>query len=904
MLTSLRAGAIAALLAAAASPPASLAAQATPRSVPETYAITNARVVPGSGPAIARGTVVIRNGLIAAVGADVTAPADARVVDGTGLTVYPGLVDAYSSLGIPAPEAPNGNGGGRGGAAPAPSGPQPGADADHPWGITPDVLAVDLMRVDAQTFDGPRSAGITTALSAPAEGYLRGRAALVDLSDENLSDAVVRSPAAMTMAFERGGRGGGPGFGRGGYPGSLMGIFAAFRQEVLDAQRYGTWSAMYAKNPRGVERPAMDAGLEAMQPVVAGQMPVIFEANSAREIDRAIKLAREFKLNGVIAGGEEADQCIPELKASGIPVLLSLDFPRRAASDTEPQLLSMLEERVNAPRVAGKLAAAGVAFAFTSGSMKNWSDFLDNAGKAVAEGLSPEAALTALTMAPARIFGAERQLGSIEAGKIANLTVTRGDLFAGGTKVETLFIDGRMITPSAPVTVAAAPASTAPAEPAPAAHHHNPVLIRNATILTVTKGTLQNADLLMENGKIAKIGKNLSAPSDATIVDGTGKYVMPGIIDPHSHSMIDAVNEGTLSVTSMVNMIDVLDPTSPAIYRELAGGVTTINVLHGSANTIGGQTVTVKLRRGYPADSMIFPGALPGIKFALGENVTRKNFPAQPGQERRYPFTRMGQEEVMNDAFTRALDYKARWDAYRAAVAKGATNLVPPRKNLELDPLVQVLEHKRIVNTHSYRSDEMLMMANLAKRFGFHVLFQHGLEGYKIASELAADGDMLSTFEDSWGYKVEAEDAIPYNVAILMRHGVVTTINSDDDGRARRLNVDAAKEMRYGGLTEDEALKTITYNGAVQLGVQDRVGSLEAGKDADVAIWDADPLSVSAKVLQTYVDGEKLFDRQEDLARRDSVAALKAQLEQAPENQLPPARPHGRGASQRNGGVR
>ena len=426
-----------------------------------------------------------------------------------------------------------------------------------------------------------------------------------------------------------------------------------------------------------------------------------------------------------------------------------------------------------------------------------------------------------------------------------------------------------------------------------AQHVIKPTLIRNATILTVTRGTLTNSDLLMDGGKIRAIGKNLVAPAGATIIDGTGKYVMPGIIDPHSHSMIDAVNEGTLSVTSMVNMIDVLDPTSPAIYRELAGGVTTINVLHGSANTIGGQTVTVKLRWGYPVDSMIFPGALPGIKFALGENVTRKNSPVQPGQERRYPFTRMGQEEVLRDAFTRALDYKATWNAYNAAVAKGARNLVPPRRDLELEPLVQILEHKRIVNAHSYRSDEMLMLANLAKEFGFHVLFQHGLEGYKIASELAADGDMLSTFEDSWGYKVEAEDAIPYNVAILMRHGVVTTINSDDDGRARRLNVDAAKEMRYGGLTEDEALRTITYNGAVQLGVQNRVGSLEVGKDADLAIWSADPLSVYAIVDATFVDGEKLFDRQEDIARRDTLAALRARLEQAPENQ--PAAPRGRG---------
>ncbi len=451
MHTSLRMGALAALAAAIAVPFRPLAAQASDRSVPATYAITNAHIVPGNGPAIERGTVVIRDGLIAAVGANVAVPADARVVDGSGLTVYPGLVDAFGSLGIPVPAAPNGAGG-RGAApaaAPATSGPQPGSDADHPYGITPEVSAVDLMEVDEHTFDGPRSAGITTALTAPTSGYLRGRAALLDLSDENLSDAVVKSPAAMTMAFSRGGRGGG-GFGRGGYPGSLMGIFAAFRQEVLDAQRYGTWTAMYEKNPRGIQRPTMDAGLDAMQPVVNGQMPIIFEANSAREIDRAIKLAQEFKLKAVIAGGAEADQCIPQLKASGIPVVLSLDFPTRAATDTGPQLLRTLEERVNAPKVAGKLAAAGVTFAFTSGGMSNWADFLGNASKTVSEGLNADAAVRALTSAPAQIFGVDQQLGSIETGKIANLTVTRGALFDAGTKVETLFIDGRMITPEAP----------------------------------------------------------------------------------------------------------------------------------------------------------------------------------------------------------------------------------------------------------------------------------------------------------------------------------------------------------------------------------------------------------------------------------------------------------------------
>jgi imidazolonepropionase-like amidohydrolase len=412
-----------------------------------------------------------------------------------------------------------------------------------------------------------------------------------------------------------------------------------------------------------------------------------------------------------------------------------------------------------------------------------------------------------------------------------------------------------------------------------------PTLIKNATVLTVTKGKLENADILLMNGKIAQIGKNLSAPAGAQVIDATGKYVMPGIIDPHSHTMIDAVNEGSLSVTSMVRIHDVLNPTDVNIYRQLAGGVTSINVLHGSANTIGGQNAVVKLKWGRPVEDMIFKAAPPGIKFALGENVTRKNSQTAAqaqGIPLRYPATRMGQEEVLRDAFTRARDYKATWDDYNARVAKGEKGLVPPEHDLELDPLVEVLEGKRFVHAHSYRADEMLMLLNVAKEFGFTVkTLQHGLEGYKIASEIAQAGTGLSTFADEWSYKVEAYDAIPYNVAILMRHGVVATVNSDSDERARRLNIDAAKMMRYGGLTEDEALKTITYNGAVQLGVQDHVGSLEVGKDADVVIWSGDPLSVYSSAETTFIDGEIFFDKKRDLAMRDQMAKERAALEAA-----------------------
>jgi imidazolonepropionase-like amidohydrolase len=426
-------------------------------------------------------------------------------------------------------------------------------------------------------------------------------------------------------------------------------------------------------------------------------------------------------------------------------------------------------------------------------------------------------------------------------------------------------------------------------------------LIRNATILTVSHGTLQNSDILIRGGKIVGIGQNLRASERARVIDATGKYVMPGIIDCHSHSMVDAINETTYSVTSMVRIRDVLNPTDVDLYRELAGGVTTLNVLHGSANAIGGQNVVVKIKYGRPVEEFIFPGAPPGIKFALGENPKRTNFPSPAGQPRRYPATRMGVEEVIRDAFTRARDYKRTWDEYRARLQRNEKNLIPPRRDLQLEPLVEILEGRRLVHAHSYRADEILMLIQLADEFGFKIrTFQHALEAYKVASEIARHGAGASIFVDQWGYKIEAYDAIPYNAAILVRAGVNTSINSDSNERARRLNIEAAKAMKYGDLSEDEALKTITMNPAWQLGIDARVGSIDVGKDADLAIWNGHPFSVYSRVELTFIDGEVFFDRQQDLARRADLERERATLEQAEPNRPPasggssPSLPRGR----------
>ena len=415
------------------------------------------------------------------------------------------------------------------------------------------------------------------------------------------------------------------------------------------------------------------------------------------------------------------------------------------------------------------------------------------------------------------------------------------------------------------------------AKPAPEA---GPViLIQNASILTISHGTIEHGSILIKDGKIAEIGPSIKAPKDAMVIDAAGQFVMPGIIDCHSHIAVEgSVNEGSVSVSSIANIAEVLDSDDVNIYRDLAGGVTTANILHGSANSIGGQTIVIKLRWGQPASKLPFEGALPGIKFALGENPKRSNF-SIPGQPKRYPATRMGVEETIRGAFTEARDYKNSWDAYNKRVAAGEKNLIPPRRDLRLEPLVEVLEGQRYVHSHCYREDEILMLLRIAKEFGFRVrTFQHVLEGYKVADELAAAGVGASTFSDWWAYKVEAYDAIPYNAALMTRRGVVVSINSDDAEEATHLNQEAAKSMKFGGLTHDEALKMVTINPALQLGIDKRVGSIDVGKDADLVIYNHDPLSAYAVTQKTIVDGKILFDRDKDIAGRAALEKEKKDL--------------------------
>ena len=427
------------------------------------------------------------------------------------------------------------------------------------------------------------------------------------------------------------------------------------------------------------------------------------------------------------------------------------------------------------------------------------------------------------------------------------------------------------VKPPAPTWPAGAAGIALPEQPAA-------VLLRNATVWTQgPAGTLPRADVLMRAGKVSAVGPDLAAPSGSLVIDATGKHLTPGLIDAHSHvAMARGNNEFSHSVTAEVRVADIIDATDMTIYRQLAGGTTAANVLHGSANTIGGQNQVIKLRWGGDAAALVFVGAQPGIKFALGENVKRSNF----GPGSRYPGTRMGVEQVLRDAFAAAEEYAAEWKAFREAQRSAKPGLRrEPRRDLQLETLVELMERKRAIHVHSYRADEILMFARFAREKKLEVAaFQHVLEGYKVADEIAAIGAGGSTFSDWWAFKMEVADAIPHNAALMARAGVLTTLNSDDAELGRRLNTEAAKAVKYGGLMPEEALAMVTLNAAKQLGVAARTGSLEPGKDADLVVWNGPPMATTSRVEQTWVDGRRYFDIATDRSLRERDAAERSRL--------------------------
>lgn len=402
------------------------------------------------------------------------------------------------------------------------------------------------------------------------------------------------------------------------------------------------------------------------------------------------------------------------------------------------------------------------------------------------------------------------------------------------------------------------------------------VLIRNGTVLTITNGVLENTDVLITEGKIKQLGKGLKAATGVREIDATGLFVMPGIIDAHSHIGLDAINEGTNQVTAEVWQGDAINPMQMSIYRALAGGCTISHAMHGSANAIGGQCQTIKHRFGvYEPEAMIMQGAPRTIKFALGENPT--NHGTRDGL---LPQTRMGVEFVIREAFAKAKEYMAEWDTYNKNKSTKGFRGAPPQYSYRMETLGEILKGNIIIHCHSYRADEIYMMLKVCKDFGIKkIVFQHVNEGFKVAPELAAHGAMASIFADWWAYKFEVYYSTAYNAAILVRNGVNTSINSDSPDLIRHLYHEAGKTQKYGGLSDEEALTLITLNPAKQLGIESRVGSIEVGKEGDIAIFKNHPLSIYGVPMYTLVDGIVRFDREKDPADMRVMPDAKGEID-------------------------
>lgn len=922
------------------------------------YAFTNATIVRDGITTLTNATMIIKDGKIVAVGTNLKVPAGAVEVNCSGKYIYPSFIDIYADYGIPAPQQQQRQQGFNFGQAQIES----SVKGAYGWNqaIKSDVDAYKMFNVDEAKAKPLRDQGFGTVLSHVHDGIARGTGTLVTLANEKENMVIVKDKASANYSFSKG-------TSTQSYPSSMMGSIALLRQTFLDAQ----WYSKYKPSTEG-----FNISLQSWTNNL--NLPQIFEAGDKWNDLRADRIGDEFGVQYIIKAGQNEYQRMKEMKATNATFILPLNFPQ--AQDVEDPndarfvSLSDMKHWELAPTMPAAFEKAGIPFCLTTSDLRDVKSFLTSLRTSINYGLSENAAITALTKTPATALGVYEQVGSLDAGKLANFLITSGPIFNErttilqnwvqgekyGVKDDTwndvrgtyklvlntangpvnyvlnfkannsasilngkdtitpkFYFDGRQVRINAAPERRGTPSDnfrlsgianeqgwsglgedslgrsftwtasfdqpstqkdstrprrpmgqlgkvTYPFEPYGWTEDQQPkqetILIKNATVWTNEKeGVLQNADVLIKNGKIAAVGKNLSDAS-AKIIDGTGKHVTPGIIDEHSHIAASSINEGGQSVSSEVRIGDNLNPEDINIYRQLSGGVTTSHILHGSANTIGGQCQVIKLRWGGDDDEIKFKGSAPTIKFALGENVKRS--PATNGNNR-YPDTRMGVNELLIDAFTRAKDYKKQWADYNNA--KDKKGLTPPRRDLELDALVEILDNKRFITCHSYVQSEILGSIDVANKMGYHYnTFTHILEGYKVAKEMLAHGANASTFSDWWAYKMEVEDAIPYNAAIMQKVGLNVAINSDDAEMARRLNQEAGKIVKYGGVTEEQALKMVTLNPAKMLHIEDKVGSLKVGKDGDVVVWTDNPLSIYAKSLYTIVDGTIYFDREKD----------------------------------------
>ena len=962
------------------------------------YAFTNARIIVDYQTTIEKGTLLIKDGIIEDAGPAVVIPKGAVVYDLKGKSIYPSLIDIYTTYGMPEPKR-----GERG------RGPQMESNIKGAYGwnqaLHPETEADQVFSRDSKMADDMRKLGFGAVMSFKKDGIARGTSVFVSLADKKENQIILKEKAAALYSFDKG-------TSTQDYPSSLMGSIALLRQTYYDAQ----W---YAKDNTKKE---INISLDAWNKIQS--LPQIFEVGDKLSALRADKVGDEFKMQYIIKGDGDEYQRIDDIKETHARFIVPLKFP--APYDVEDPYDAALVSYADlknwelAPLNPSAFEKNFIPFALTTDGLKEKKDFWKNLRKAIEYGLTEKTALKSLTITPAEMLGMQDKIGSLKKGMIANFLITSKNLFdeknviyenwvqgeqyvlkdmnaidlrgnyqlgiasvnsqseeKGQMSMNVQFYDlkisGEMDKPKADLSIHDT-AKVSPdisvsgklvslnftlkgdsgvtrlsgsllkenpiqlkgkgqasdghwitwtatwqtafeekkdtAKKETAKHHPSlddvlypfnaygqskkdstviekwwnrwdAVIIKNATVWTnEADGILKNKDVMITEGKIVRIGDNLEVPKTvkAKIIDGTGKHLTPGIIDEHSHIAISqGVNEGTQASSAEVRIGDVIDCEDINIYRNLAGGVVAAQLLHGSANPIGGQSGLIKLRWGKSPDEMKIKGADGFIKFALGENVKQSNW--GDANTVRFPQTRMGVEQVYYDYFTRAKEYDAKWKTYEQISGKSKVFVAPPRKDLELEALAEILNKKRFITCHSYVQSEINMLMHVGDSMGFKVnTFTHILEGYKVADKMKAHGIGGSTFSDWWAYKMEVKEAIPYNASLMEKMGIVTAINSDDAEMSRRLNQEAAKSVKYGGLSEEEALKLVTLNPAKLLHLDNTMGSIKVGKSGDLVLWTDNPLSVYAKVDKTIIDGQIYFDADADKKLRDEIRTDRARI--------------------------
>jgi imidazolonepropionase-like amidohydrolase len=942
------------------------------------YAFINAKIVVDADEKIENGVLLIKDGIVVAVGEKVVVPKGSVVYDLKGKSIYPSLIDAYTNYGMP--ELKNLSRG---------FGPQLESNVKGAYGwnqaIKADMEANKLFVADSKSADELRKMGFGTVFSFQKDGIVKGTGSVVSLADGKENELIINDKAAAIYSFDKG-------TSTQEYPASLMGAIALLRQTYLDAD----W---YKKDKTKKE---YNISLEAFNNFQ--NLPQIFETTDKLNAIRADKIGDEFKVNYIIKGSGNEYQRLDDIKATNCKFIIPLNFPAaydvEDVYDAENVSLTELKHWEMAPANAFAMEKYVIPFAFTTADLKDKKDFWKNLRKAIAYGLTEKQALKSLTTTPAEMLNLSDKLGKLKNGMLANFIITSGNLFdekniiyenwiqgnqykindyntidargnylftyadkgvcqlkiegelgqlKGVVVIDTIKTPASVLVIGNSVTISFSPkdvqglirlSGNIHAEPLKlngkgqmpdgrwiewsATYNsaiieaikkdstkkeipqigqviypfcaygkkrddrnwfdkivndfktrYDAILIKHVTVWTnEAEGVLKNQDVYISEGHIVRIADEINAPklAYAKVIDGTGKHLTAGIIDEHSHIALMSVNEGTQASSAEVRMGDVINSEDINIYRQLSGGVTSAQLLHGSANPIGGQSAIIKLRWGKSFEEMKFEKADGFIKFALGENVKQSNW--GDFNSIRFPQSRMGVEQVYYDYFIRAKEYDVKQK--QAALSKAAPVF---RRDLELETIAEILNKKRFITCHSYVQSEINMLMHVGDSMRFQVnTFTHILEGYKVADKMKMRGIGASTFADWWAYKMEVRDAIPYNASLLNQMGVVTAINSDDAEMGRRLNQEAAKSIKYGGTSEEDALKMVTLNPAKLLHIDNRVGSIKVGKDADVVLWSDNPLSIYAKAEKTIIDGQIYFDNEEDLKLRLEIQKERARI--------------------------